>query len=144
VLAFWADSFYDIVGGVESVAFGQLYSGYDIVYTGGAVASHAVEMRVQVVVVLVVVAFAELVMRPFAAAFNDMHKVRVVKKVQHPEDVRLVDCGKSLFHLVDSEWGRGLAQQFQHCDSVCRGLDAVLVQNMFNVIVHRGKIEVQR
>ena len=103
-MAVWANAFDNVVRRPLLKALGQLNLRHiGIVETEGLLTSLTEEVRMLVVVVLVVVAVAELITHTLAAALDDMHEVMLAKEGQGTEDVRLVDGQDLIFQLREGD-----------------------------------------
>ena len=112
-------------------ALGQLNLRHiGIVETERLLTSLTEEVRMLVVVVLVVVAVAELIAHTLAAALDDMHEVMLAEEGQGTEDVRLVDGQDLIFQLRQGDGMQGLHQFLEYHNTVCRRLDTVFLQQL--------------
>ena len=99
----------------------------------GALTLFAVEVYVQVVVHILVVAVAQLIAHALAAPFYHMHQVLLPEECQRAEDVRLVDGLYLRLQLGECRRAQAPCQLPHHHDAVGRRLNAVRLQQLCTV-----------
>ncbi len=87
-----ADAFDDEVGRVGQEAFGQFNVRQRLVVDAiGSLALLTEEMGMEVFIVLMAMAVAQLIFHALAPPFNDMNQMMLAEEGQGAEDARLVD-----------------------------------------------------
>ena len=107
--------------------FGHLYP----VEAVSLVACLAIEVRVEVLVVLLTMAVAEFVFRAVVAALDGVNQVLFSEEGQCPEHVRLVDGLYSALQFLQRLWLYGTGQCLDHHDAVGSGFDVVLFEQFY-------------
>ena len=106
----------------------------DVFQAESAVALFAVEMDVDVVVLVIVMAVAEFVAHPVAGIVKDMHEMRLAESLQRPENVGFVNGFDNGFQFSHGHRTARRREGAGDHDAVRRRLDAVAfhqVQQVF-------------
>ena len=99
-----------------------------LLQTVGAMALFAVEMDVQVIILVVAVAMAEFIAHAASAVVDDMDQMMLAEEGQRTEDARLVDRQDLVLQFGERQRAPGLSQSLSHDNAIGRGLDAVVHQ----------------
>ena len=111
LLAVWAYSFNHEVGRFLFEALGE----FDLRHIGiveavGLLALFAIEMGMLVVIVIVVVTMAEFIAYALTTTLNHMYQMMLLKEVQRPENIRLVDTQDLVFEFRQGNRMQGFHQ----------------------------------
>ena len=124
-----ADALDDVVDGDHAEAPGNVdQRNGRLLQTVGAMALFAVEMDVQVVILVVAVAMAEFIAHAASAVVDDMDQMVLAEEGQRTEDARFVDRQDLVLQFGERQGAPGLSQSLRHDDAIGRGLDAVVHQ----------------
>ena len=96
-----------------------------VVETEGAVALFAVEVDVDIVVIIVMMTAAEFVADAVAGVVKDVHEVSLAEGLQGPEDVGFVDGFEDGFQFRHGHRTAGRGEGAGDDDTVRRGLHAM-------------------
>ena len=81
-----------------------------------------------ILIVLVVMAVADLIPGTVRTPFDDMHQVMLLEQTERPEDVRLVDGENLVFQLSQCHRTHSRSQFSDYDDAIGRRLNAVLLK----------------
>jgi hypothetical protein len=85
-------------------------------------------MRMHILVVVVIVAVADLIPGTIGASFDDMHEPMLFEETECTEDVRLVDGENLVFQLSQCHRTHSRSQFSDYDDAIGRRLNAVLLK----------------
>ena len=123
-----AYSFNHQIGTLFLKTFGKTdFRYFRIVEAIGLLTLLAEEMRMDILIMVVIVAVTELIAHALAAPFDDMHEVVLTEERQRTEDVRLVDGQNPCFQLCERHRSQAFRQLPHYDDTVGRRLDAMLL-----------------
>ena len=114
------------------------YFGYlRIVEAIGLLTLFTEEMRMDILIMVVILAMAEFIAHSLTAPFNDMHEMVLTEECQCTEDIRLVDGQNLRFQLCERHRAQACGQCPHHDDAVRRRLDTVFLQQLCTIsLVH--------
>jgi hypothetical protein len=123
-----ADALDHIIDGLAPETVGQLYGrNVNLLEAEGSVARFAVKMHVAVIV-HIAGGVAEFVSDPFAAVINLVQEMILVEKGEGAENTRFVYGVNLVLQLGNCDGPMTVSQRFKHQQTVCSGLDPVLLQ----------------
>lgn len=125
----WTESLEHVAGrhGTEANRYFN-WRNRDVVEAEGLVAVLAIEVNVQVVIGVVVMALAQLVAHTFAFAFDGMYKMVRAKECQRSGYTRLVDGLYSLFQFHQRQWATSGCQGACNKNAVDSWLDTMTLK----------------
>lgn len=107
-------------------------------------ATFAIEMDMLVIIIVVpMVALAELITHAVAAVLNDMYQMVLPKKCERTKDARFVDGHDARLQFAERHRPACSGQCFGHSDAVGSGFDAMLCEQLFTLLLtnHGAKIQ---
>lgn len=110
----------------------QLHLGHlDAIQTVRLLALFAIEVGMEVVVVVIVMAMAQLVAGAVTSSLDGMHQVMLAEERKSAEHVRLVYSLDAALQLGQRQWLDRRGQSLNHNNTIAGGLYAVLFEQVY-------------